>query len=45
MKISKRVSELLGGHEIMTDGRTDGQGDYYSAQADFVLRGHNKDKS
>ena len=39
MKISQRVSELLRGYEIMTDGQTDGQrqtdgqmegqGDYY----------------
>ena len=39
MKISRRVFELLLGHEIMTggqtdrqtDGQTDGQGDYYRA--------------
>ena len=33
MKISQRVFELLRGHEIMTDGRTDRdrQGDYYRA--------------
>ena len=30
-KISQRLSELLSGHEIMTDGQTDGQGDNYRA--------------
>ena len=29
LKISQRLSELLSGHEIMTDGQTDGEGDYY----------------
>ena len=45
MKISLTVLELLSGHEMMTDGRTDkqtdGQGDYYRASADFVWWGPN----
>ena len=49
MKISPRVSELLCGHEIiterLTDRQTDRQGDYFRASADFVWRGPNDCKS
>ena len=41
MKVFQRVSELLNGHETMTDGQTDGQGDYYRASSNFVWRGPN----
>ena len=41
VKVSQRASELLSGHEIMTDGRTnrqtDGQGDYNSASVNFLI--------
>ena len=45
MKISQRLFELLRGHEIMMDGRTDRQmdgqtdrqGDYYTAPSDGTL--------
>ena len=50
MKVSQRVSALLSGHVIMTDGhdtrtdrQMDGQGNYYRASADFVWRGPNDD--
>ena len=50
VKISITVSELLSGHEVMTDGRTgrqtegqtDGQGDNYRTSADFDWRGPNE---
>ena len=35
MKIFQRVSELLSGHDIMTDGLTDGQGDYYTGSSNI----------
>ena len=45
MKIFESVSELLSGHEIKIDiqtyKRTNGQGDYYRAPADFVWWGPN----
>ena len=35
MKIFQRVSELLSGHDIMTDGLTDGQGHYYTGSSNI----------
>ena len=53
MEISQNVSELCSGHEIMTgghtggltDGQTVGQGDYWTAFADFVRQVPDKIKT
>ena len=36
MKISQRVFELLQAHKIITEGQTDGHGDYYGPPPHIV---------